>query len=249
MRTMQKQLFPVFMGAALLSAAGYYYWTTPPLENAVLDLDPSGSVLRNCADFAQGSQQWLAGKPGIREGSKLTMLIMGTDAVNVEPTPVFTTDIPIQDDVVIGGDPRAYKDAQEKLAGDVEHACETAKAGSRSPIYQMVRQSIALLRGPHGDGHGVVLLKSDLDDDAHPALSAVLHEAARHPDVDVPAELAGSLDNANVSIDICGTAELAPRKVGNPAASFDTRLRIWKAMFTHPGLVTVQPFCGLRHAE
>lgn len=246
MNTMKQILFPLLMSAALFGAAIYYTLTKEPQANAAVLSDPSLSMQRNCPAFARGTKAWLAGKPGIREGSTLTFMVMGKDAINPEPTPVFTQPIPIDDDVVIGGDPEAFRLAQEKLFGEVEQQCNTAKAGRQSPIYQMVRQTIAVLRGTDGNGHGHILLKSDLDDDAHAELSALLGQAARNPEVAVPAVLAGSLDNANVTIAICGTAELAPRKQAARTASFDTRLRIWKALFTHPELVSTQPYCGTK---
>jgi hypothetical protein len=218
--------------------------TRVPLAHTILALDPSVSVQRNCRDLRDGTKTFLESKAGIREGSTLTMLVMGRSAHNPNPKAVFSELIPVPLDTVYG-DKEAQKQAEAQFYARIEQVCEAEQGGSGSPIYELVQQGIAQLRGPalgcKPEGRCYYLIKTDLDDDVKPALRAVLQRAVRVPDVPLPPEFARSIDNAGIEITFCGVAEVTDRRTSG--ASAEVRMRIWKELFTHPELVSFQPFC------
>jgi hypothetical protein len=236
---MTKYILPTILSVALIGTTAIHYWTKLAIAKVALSLDPSASVERNCASYAKGSVAWLASRPGIQEGSTVSMFLMGLDAVNTQASLAFDQAIPVPSDVVIGGKPEEYRASMGDLEHEIEHQCETARAGRNSPIYEMVRQTIEHLRsqGCKANGRCFVLLKSDMDDDAQQQLRALRTGSP------LPADLAGSLDNAGIDVEICGTSEVAPRRTAS-SMSVTERVHLWKQMFTHAELVSTRPSCS-----
>jgi hypothetical protein len=89
-----------------------------------------------------------------------------------------------------------------------------------------------------------VLAKTDLDDDALPELRVVIQHSIKRPAVAVPPSLTQSLDNVGIEVAFCGTAEIKPRREGSGAASsLESRMRIWRELFTEPASVSFRPYC------
>ena len=227
------------------SALGWHLMTRVPAAHVALSLDPSASVERKCGDLPGATRNFLGATPGVKAGSTLTMLVMGTDTRNAQPKLAFSAAVPIPPDTVYGKDNEAHAKAEEEFFGKIEQHCTSAKAGSGSPIYELVKQGLAHLQsspslcGPKRPCAS--LIKTDLDEDVNPSIRSVLDRAVKDPGVSVPAELARSLNNAGVDVTFCGVAEVLPRR--KPGASLDARQQIWTAMFTNPELVHFQPYC------
>jgi hypothetical protein len=239
-----EKLLLIGVGAALLGSAAWYLATIEPLAHAATGIDPSGSVVRNCGGLRAATQAMIGGRSGIREGSTLTVLVMGADARNTQPAIAFTGPVPIAPDTVMGRDEEAFRQQHDAFFGEVELACETAANTNNSPIYELVKQGIAHLRslGCTADGRCSYLVKTDLDDDVHPALRDAIARSVKDANVAIPSGLAGSIDNAGIALTFCGVSEVERRRTAS--SSPDARIRIWSALFTHPELVSFQPFCS-----
>lgn len=242
-----KQQYLVGFGAmaAIAGVAIYFQVTAPPLAHAVVAIDPSASVERNCPGVRDFTRTLVSGKPGIGDGSRLAVLTMGTSSADTQPKRRVDEAMPVEPDSVYGQAERkaAFRQSQDALFEQVKHACEGAPSGRQSPVYEMTRQGIAHLRGLGCAPGGTCLLivKSDLDEDVQSGLRDTLRSAAK-PDA-LPATLAGSLDNAGIEIHVCGMSEVRAARQAT-ASSPDRRVAIWTKLFTAPQLFSVRPYCG-----
>ena len=232
---------------AVLSVGVWHYATKPPLAHAAIGVDSSLSVERNCGGVRSVAKALLK-KNGIREGSTLTFLAMGKSPSDPEPQPLFSQRIPIEGDSVYSRpeQERAYRETVDALLADVEGACAEIDDRRHTPLYRLVRQGLTQLRSGEEtcppEGRCFFVVKSDLIEDVHPALTDLLARAATDPTTPVPPEIAGSLDNSGIEVLFAGIAELRPVKNAARVALPETRERIWRELFAHPELVAFQPF-------
>jgi hypothetical protein len=230
---------------ALAGVVGWHLMHFKPPADVGIGIDPSASVERKCGDLRGAVKAFIDKQPGIREGSTLTVLIMGTDASNAGPKLAWRDPLPVAPDTVFGVDKKKQAEKEAAFYSRIEEACQTAKAGGGSPIYELVQQGIAHLRAPASgcgpESRCYYLVKTDLDEDVQPALRSLMQRAAKSGDVEVPAGLARSINNDGIQVTFCGVSEVAPRRTSGAAR--ETRQRIFTELFTSPELVSFQPFC------
>lgn len=233
---------------ALVGAGVYEYTHTTPPAHIVISPDNSESVEPGCNGLIQATQT-LIGQAGFQKGSTVTLLAMGRSALAPEPRLVFSQEIPTESEEVYGSNPDAYKKAMETFLKSLHRSCGEAQAipASDSPILRLMERSIAHLRtlcAPKGGCYAVI--KSDAIETVDVRLARVISRAAVDGSVTLPPELVGALDNTGISnLKICGVSQIKARKPGTPAPpSPETLGRIWKSLFTHPELVSIEPFCG-----
>lgn len=240
---MKHKLISIVAGVGIAAVPAVYYLTRPALAQFAVSLDTSGSVERGCVGLA-GAAKTLIEQDGIRAGSTLSMLVIGNDRQNPDARMVFRGPVPVASGRVIGDDKEAHAQAQDELLGEVERACNAAKTSRASPVYQLVKQTIDVLRSQGTDpkGRGFALIKTDLDDDTTTGLREAIARSVRTTNVTVPADLVCSIDNAGIEIKFCGVAEVQPRR--RIASTSDARILIWKQLFTHSELVSFEGYCG-----
>lgn len=240
---------PLIAIAVLLLTGGvaWHFMNLKPPRHEAVALDPSSSVEANCDGLRASVLRIIKESPGIGRGSTLSFLEMGKSVYDPTPKLRFSVAIPEKPVKVFGSNPEEHKRKLEELAGQVKTACEQAKPGTSSPIYELVKYSLAHLRGGEyqcGAKHPCTLLvKTDLDDDAQPELRQVIGRSIKDPAVAVPGSLARSLDNMGIEVAFCGTAEVKPRAEGSASSSLESRMRIWRELFTDPANVTFRPYC------
>jgi len=223
-----------------------HYALTPPSAHVVVAVDLSLSVKRNCAGLRNAAESVVSHKE-IQEGSTLTLLAMGNSAGNPEPLRLFDKPAPIPSDAVFGRDDAAFEQERQDFFVGLQKACEATPNSRNSPILRLVSRGIAHLRsrGCARGGRCFFTLQTDLEDDQEPRLAAIIQRAAKNPAIELPAELAGSIDNAGIQIVFCGTSEIRPRRNAKLRhAAPETLARIWKGLFINPDLVSFQPYCG-----
>jgi hypothetical protein len=174
---------------------------------------------------------------------------MGKSALAPEPRPVFAAEMPVLKRDVYGEEiaQQEHLKATAALLAKVRQTCEAKDGASDSPILRLVQRGVEHLRQsctPTALCH--LLVKTDLiEENGDRRLTAAIARAAKDDDVALPAELAGSIDNAGIHVRFCGLAEVAPRRPGTPAqAPSDVLKRLWTGVFTNPDMVSFEPFCG-----
>ncbi len=222
---------------------GEYVLAAPPTQVG-LGIDVSPSVERDCAGLAAEAARAIS-ESGIRDGSIVSLLAMGRNAANPEPARLFKAPVPLDADGVFGRDEAAFKASRQKSLENIRKACESAPASKGSPLLRMVERGIADLRsrGCAGKASCFYIIQTDLEDDADPKLRAAIAKAAKDPGAKLPAKLAGSIDNAGIRLEFCGTAEVRAVRSHVHAAP-DTLTNLWMGLFAHPELVSFQPYCG-----
>ena len=233
--------------AGIATVSLWHYATRPPTAHVLAGVDSSLSVKANCSGLA-GALQSSLHRPGIREGSTLTLMAMGKAANDPEPNVVFRDKVPIPSDDAQGrkAKERQYAEKRNTFLAELALACNQIAAAPYTPLYRLVLQGLADLKAAGAcppQGRCLFLVKTDLIEDVDPLLTALLGQAAEDPTVPVPAELAASLDNTGVEIVFCGTSEIRPGKRTAKSASLDTRQRIWRELFVDRASVSFQPFC------
>jgi hypothetical protein len=233
----------ILFGASCIGAMVFHYVSAVPRADAVLAIDTSVSVARNCERAEQAARS-LAAQKGMEAGSVLSVLVMGSAPADPEPTLVFSEPIPTPPTTVYGRDNGAFAKAQQDYFGKIRRACETAPESRRSPILRMVARAIEDLRRTcPGSAHCFLTVKTDLEEDVDPDLTAAIRRAAKDRSAVAPHELVGTLDNAGIDVTFCGVAEVGAMRGIARRLSPEALAGIWKALFTHPNLVSVQPFC------
>jgi len=240
----------IFVLVAASVAGCVHLWTRTAAGHVLSGIDASLSVEPNCGGVSAFAEGFL-NRREIQSGSTLTVISMGVSPSHSAPRLRFHDEIPIADDSIYGRpeNERKYKDDLEDLLAGVEQACEAVEATGHTPLYQMVEQGLAHLRSENlkcsGSRRCFFLIKTDLLDDVHPELLSVFNAAIDDPNVSLPPELAGSLANENIEVSVCGTQEVRPpAKRSAPPIPMALRKRIWRELFTRPGLVSFQPFCA-----
>ncbi len=232
---------------ALVGVGIYVHIHTTPPAHIVITPDNSGSVEPGCNGLIQATQM-LLGTEDFQKGSTVTLLAMGRSALAPEPRRVFSAQIPTESEDVYGKDPDAYKEAMNRFLMGLQNACSEAQSSpaADSPILRLVERGLAHLRtvcAPNGGCY--LIVKSDLIETVDARLTRAISRAASDGSVSVAPELAGTLDNTGISVRFCGVSQVTPRKPRTPAPpSPETLGRIWKSLFTHPDLVSIEPFCG-----
>jgi hypothetical protein len=227
---------------ALGGYAAYLHFTAEPPAKIVVPLDPSGSISRNCPGVRRATEA-LLNKPGVRAGSPVTLLLMGSGPGDEQPRRAFEAVLPSSSGIYdIGGGDKA----RQRILEQLERACDAAAVSAASPVYELVKRAVALARPESGSkAHGYVLVKSDGRDNVQPELRRTLLRAAHKPAVELPASLAHSIENSSVDVLVCGGAEVKPRKdVRSTFVSPDTVARIWLGIFSNPENVKFEDYCG-----
>lgn len=232
-----------------VTAAGVWYWIhRPALAHIAIAVDGSDSVTQNCKGVVSAYSVIVAKQHGFRNGSMVSVLTMGRSRMDMHPRLQAQAAIPFPSDDVYGVDHEAEERRKREFEQQLEHSCEAAHGAADSPIYEMIRQALAQLRsesiGCAPDGNCHLLVKSDLDEDVNAPLKQMLDALRVKPDAMLPDALVGSLDNAGITVTICGYSEVRPRASGGlPAPSQDALLRTWQALFRDPESVNLQPYC------
>ena len=235
----------LFLFALCLAAAvvGEYILAPPPAQ-ITLGVDVSPSVERDCAGLVAEAARAIS-QDGVKEGSQLSLLAMGRNAANPEPARLFKGPVPVETDGVFGRDEAAFKKTRQTFLASIQKACESAQSSQGSPVLRMVDRGIADLRtrGCAGKAACIYIIQSDLEDDSDPKLRAAIALAAKNAGAKLPAELAGSINNAGITLEFCGTSEVRALRSHAHAAP-ETLASLWKDLLTHPELVSFQPYCG-----
>jgi hypothetical protein len=233
-------LFALCVAGAIVA----HHMMTPPPAHVVLAIDHSLSVARNCGGLRKEGERLLA-QPAVQQGSTVTLLGIGRSARDPEPARLFDKPVPTESDAVFGRDDSAFQREQAAFLSQLEKSCEAAEASKDSPIVRLVTQGLAHLRSRNcrADGRCFLTIATDMQEDVEPALRAAIERVARRPSTPLPPTLAGTLDNAGIEVRFCGGSELRPGAKRLRAAP-ETLARLWKGIFTHPELVSFQPFCG-----
>jgi hypothetical protein len=242
-----EMMFPAGIVLALAGATVWHYTTLEPLAHVAIGNDHSVSVEENCAGLREAGKALVESRPGIREGSTLSLLVMGTDVRAPDPALRWTKPLPERPKKVYGRDEEEFERKKGDLFDQFEEGCRAPEPSRRSPIYRLVKLGTAHLRslgcGPAGRCY--LLIRSDLDEHVNARLEAAIARAASEGVVEVPAELAGSIDNAGIEVAFCGIAEIRPDGQAKQATSApETRAHVWEGLFTHPELVSFSPYCG-----
>ena len=234
-------VFALCIAAAVI---GHMALAKPP-AHVLEGLDRSASVRRDCAGLRKAAQGLVTPQNGFEEGSTVALFAIGISSVNPEPERLFDQPIPIKPDQVFGRDADAFERERRGYFDGMQKACEAAQDSRDSPVLRLVTAGISQLRS-RGCGPASLctyILLSDLEDDSDPRFSKVIRRAALNPAIELPAELASSIDNTGVRLEFCGTSEVRVRRTGKHAAP-DTLARLWLGLFTHPELISFRPFCG-----
>ncbi len=240
-------LFGIAAVAVAATVTIYVAITPPPADMAVL-IDTSVSVDRNCGGLKGLAMTTMANTSRFRKGSSLSILAMGTSALNTQPRLQWSGPIPYGAGVVFGQDAERDKQVQGQFEAEIGNACTSAEPGTHSPIFEMARQGIAHLRsganGCKGEDACILLIKTDLEDDVHAVLKVEIAKIRKGQAANLPAELHGVLDNRGIRVQFCGLSELAKRSGKSPAVASQEELkRLWLPLFSDPGVVSFQPYC------
>lgn len=216
----------------------------PPVQ-ILAAMDHSSSVAGNCSGLEQETRSAIA-QQGIRNGSMFTILLMGSSTQDAEPRVIFSHPIPVPSSNIYGRNPVAFEKRHSEFLAKVRSACESTGRAQDSPIFRMFQRAVDQLRRTCSPTAMCYLFaKTDLEETSDPLLTQVLARAAKDPSVSLPPTLARSIDNSGISVEICGVAEKTARRGGvRSSASPEALGRLWKAIFTHPELVSMHPFCG-----
>jgi hypothetical protein len=228
---------------ALCAYAAYRHFTAVPPAKIVVADDPSASIGRNCAGVRKATEA-MSKKPGVRAGSSLTLLLMGSGPGDEQPRRVFEAALPLPSGVY---EPGEDDKARQRIFEQLERACDAAPESAASPVYELVKRAVAQARPERGSkARGYVLVKSDGMDNVQPDLRRALNRAVTKPSVELPKSLAESIDNAGVEeVLFCGGSEVRPRKEARSTfVSPETIARIWRGMFTQKDRVKFEDYCG-----
>lgn len=233
-------LFALCVAGAIIA----HMTLTPPPAHSVVAVDISASIERDCVGLRKEGERLLS-HSAIQPGSTVTLLAIGRSGLDPEPTRLFDKALPIESDDVFGRDESAFARERQAFMGQLQKSCESAAATKSSPVLRLITQSLAHLRsrGCKAGGPCFLTVQTDMEEDVEPALRAAIQRAAKRPTIELPTDLAGSLDNAGIEVKFCGSSDARPRAKQSRAAPA-TLARLWKAMFTRPELVSFQPYCG-----
>lgn len=239
----------LLMTIVSVTAAGFWYWShRPALAHIAIAVDGSDSVKPNCKGVVRAYSGIATPERGFREGSIVSVLTMGRSRMDMHPRLQAQAAIPFPSGDVYGVDREAEERRKREFEQQLATDCEVASGAADSPIYEMIRQALAHLRsksiGCAPDGNCHLLVKSDLDEDVNAPLKQMLDALRTKPDTMLPDALVGSLDNAGISVTICGYSEVKPgASGGRPGLSQDALLRTWQSLFRDPESVNLQPYC------
>lgn len=232
------------LGTAGAGMTGYEYLIREPAQSAVVINDVSKSLRPNCGGIEQATRILVEGK-GMREGSRLTLLVIGDE---LEPLRLFDEALPFTTEGLYESDRQEQQAAREAFFRKFRAACDGGPANSlRSPILRAVKRGVEhLRRNCRGAECGVLVVRTDLREEEDSQLAPLVARAAKNPDVALTSDLAQSIDNTGITILFVGMAETSPQRRGSSAArtSPETLTRLFRGLFTHPELVSFQPYCG-----
>jgi hypothetical protein len=233
-------IFGACVGAALV---GEFALAVPPAQFEG-GIDLSRSVARDCGGLAGETRRAIA-QGGAQEGSSLALLGLGSSALNPEPVRLFEQAIPVLSDAPFGKDEAGFAARNKAVFEGFQRACEAAPESKDTPLLGLVARGIADLRsrGCAVKGLCYFVIQSDLEDDTDPRLRAAIARATKGPSASLPADLAGSIENAGIRMMFVGTSEVRARRSRKHAAP-EALAALWKSLFTHPELVSFQPYCG-----
>lgn len=248
----------VRVGAGVLACAGligFFAWRYqaaagrgPARRHAIL-IDASGSAKDVCG-AAVGVARRVLAETGEREEFRLDVFATGGASTAAEPTQLKQFHLPAQRRVLEGKEAARLK--REGLLEELGKRCGALATTDESPVYMGLKRVVEHL-GAAGCGAGAdcrLYVQSDLEENVTAAVRDALRGSRRGA-----AALPAPLENEGIRVSICGLSESNGQRAGGGTQRSRRRGRagdvsradrvreVWLRLFTHPDLVTVEPFC------
>lgn len=234
---------PIVLGLVVFAAGALLVGNLheeSPVHVAIV-ADCSGSTVGGCNSVVGLAGRALAVE-GIDTGSMLWLLATGTEASAFQPPLLGGHSLHLPRKAIEGtaGDARRRSEFLAKVAQD----CDKMHKAKSSPVFMAAKQAISQLRsaGCKVDQPNpcALFVETDLEETVVKSIAQALARPA-HSGL---AELPTPLDNRNLRVVFCGTAETVKgraRKVGPD--HLDRLQEVWKALFQSPELVSFEPYC------
>lgn len=244
-------LVALAVAACALFAFGYWRYNAARLArnvtHVVIVRDPSASTADGCGSVAGLADRALT-TPDHARVSTITLLAIGDETTANEPRLLGEFRVPEVRRVIEGK--RAAVRQREELFANLRARCEEARPTQISPVFLGAKRAVERLRGVGSEGdHKVLYLQTDGEETADPQIKRALSGASA-----AGLKLPSPIRNDGVTVVICGLAETTGQTTGaegklrrltsprDPRRA-DRMTEVWKALFTNPQLVSLEPYC------
>ncbi|MEW5852424.1 MAG: hypothetical protein AB2A00_26795 [Myxococcota bacterium] len=233
----------------VIGVGGFAAWrvnavtsAAPPAHVAILNDRSTSMPMETQCSAAVGLTEEALSKPDFRKGSQLTLLGTGDSFTNMEPLELGVFKAPHATRAM-----SARRDLEEQRAAllrGIHDGCDGAGRATSSPIVLGIRRALQVLRADGCDGGRpcAVFVVTDGLETTEPRLARAVLGKAKKQD-----KLTTVLDNTGITVRFCGLAETRTtmkRASSERSTQSAERLeRTWKAVFTAPDLVRMEPFC------
>lgn len=233
--TRQTLLWLLSTGLALGTVGVWRHYNPPhPTPHVAVLNDRSDSLPHDCGAIEALGQRSLK-LPFV--GPKSTLALFST--TDSEPTFVATFKLPAAK--LTTESKRKQAEAEKAFFADLRHRCENLPLRQTSPLLRSIRQVVSHLkiqnRSPNA-GH-YLIARTDLQETADASLKRLLLQPVG---TKVP-ENARQIDNAGINVIVCGIAEGIPPRTGQSEYNIERIKEVWLALFNHPELVVLEPYC------
>jgi hypothetical protein len=222
---------------------------TRPRDYDSILADSSGSTTDLCGSVARLAAQAVASS---EQGNSFDLTFYRTGDAASANEPVMVERFHLTPSLRALESRNAPAEQRKRVVEQVEAQCRRLTPTEASPIFQGVRTVVQQMRA-EGCGKGGLncrlFIQSDLQELAEPGIRDAINSATAKKRT-----LPSPIDNAGVTIKICGYAQTtgsAPNASGGTRrltnardARLNDRLReVWHGLFTHPELIELAPFC------
>ena len=211
-------------------------------------LDVSDSA-KNVCNSVRGNVKRALDTSSTGEGYTLDMFITGDQQTANEPTLIKRLQLTPRRRVLEGQE--AAKKLQDDFLAEVDARCHNLEMTQVTPILLAIKGVVEHLRAAGCDSNTGCRLwvQSDLEETVDREIREALKSSSKSE-----RSFAPSINNEGIRVNICGLSETnGQTKGGNGKPRQLTRSRdsrhtehvreVWKQLFTHPDLVTFEPFC------
>lgn len=233
-----------------VSAFGYWRFKASGDSRGVAQIaiirDRSDSTPDDCSRIV-GLAERALGVPEIGAGSKITLFSFGDVETANEPRLLGEFRVPVIRRVIEGQ--RAATRERQDLLTKLGQKCEEVGQTQVSPIFQTLKRGVEHLYSiGSADDTRYLFIQTDGEE----TVNAQVKKALKSPGAKL--NLPPPIQNAGVRIIFCGIAETvgtsgAANNKARAAKQLEVqrpdRLReVWSGVFTHPQLVSFEPFCS-----
>jgi hypothetical protein len=238
-----------FVGAIVLILMSY----TKPVSREIytgLVYDRSLSPRDGCETVKTLAHRALSLSNGQRVKSTIKIFATGDSKTANEPVVVDLPPAPVKSGRVLEGRGKLAED-QSNFVNEAHRRCAELSHTEQSPIFLTMKRAVEYLRS-YANRPVVELrlfVQTDLEENVEEPIKRALRSSS------VPITGLPKIDNAEISIEICGYADTAseytdsrgrkrPATQARNARSADRLTEVWRSVFTHPELVTFNPVCA-----